>query len=269
VDGRPGAARGAWYGAPMGRVSIAVALVLVAGLLRPLPTAAQSSDLREIHELAVYSMVRIQAADGAVGTGWLLAQSGRPLIITNRHVAEHVGSGGRAGAALFYRGTGRSPERVRVRRFHLSAEVDLGILRLLDDPPSTARPIPMRTDTSVRRGERVVLGGNPSDGLRVVLPFQTTEGVVTGHVSGSAYEQCGRGRNCIVIDAASFRGSSGGPVFNRHGQIVGMLWGGPTQVGLATNEGGSGATVVQNPTFSYLIHVRVLADELRRLERDD
>lgn len=221
-----------------------------------------ASDLRETHELAVYATVRIVTPAG-VGSGWLLAQSGRPLIVTNRHVAQTVRPDGRSQAA-FYRGASNPEETVAVAPFHTSRDIDLGILRLLADPPDTARPIALRTDTTVHRGERVVLGGNPSAGAGVVLPFQTTEGVVTGHVSGSAYDQCGSGRNCIVVDAASFRGGSGGPAFNVEGRLVGMLWGGPiAEAGLTR----SGILAVQNPTFSYLIHTASIVAELRRLER--
>lgn len=227
--------------------------------LAAVPTHAQSGarDLREIHQRAVYATVRIATATGT-GSGWLLAQSGRPFIVTNRHVATMVGRNS-AAQAYFYRGAAESEVGVPIVRFHLAQQADIGILRLLEDPPSTARPVRMRTDTSVTRGERVVLAGNPVDRIQTVLPFQTTEGVVTGHIAGTDYAQCGQGRNCVVVDAASFRGSSGGPAFNVTGQLVGMLWGGPIQR--------SSAGAVQNPTFSYLIHTRTIAAELSRLQR--
>ena len=226
--------------------------------------SAQPSDLRAVHERAVYATVRIETS-GGLGSGWLLAQSGRPLVVTNAHVAQRVG---RRARAVFYRGSSESPAVVPVETFHVSTSIDLGILRLLEDPPESARPVQLATTTSVVRGQRVVLAGNPGDqGTGEVLPFQTTEGVVTGHISGRRYAPCGRGRNCVVVDAASFRGSSGGPAFNVEGRLVGMLWGGPAQVGRTASRAGSGLSIVQNPTFSYLIHTRTIAAELRRLER--
>jgi hypothetical protein len=52
--------------------------------------------------------------------------------------------------------------------------IDLAVLQLEADPPPTARPIAMRTNTTVVRGERVVLGGNPStlNGEATFLPFR-------------------------------------------------------------------------------------------------
>ena len=45
-----------------------------------------------------------------------------------------------------------------------------------------------------------------ADNRSIALPFQTTEGVVTGHVSGAGFKACGQGRNCVVVDAASLGG---------------------------------------------------------------
>src|SRR5262249_42279079 len=109
----------------------------------------------------------------------------------------------------------------------------------------------------VYRGERIVLGGNPGD-----LEFQTTEGVVTGALPESIYARtCGSGRNCVVVDAASFAGSSGGPAINAQGQVVGMLWGtGASEVECAR---GTPPAWVRNPTFAYLVHARTIESELR------
>lgn len=249
------------------------------------PAAAQStprpSDLREIHSLAVYATVRIETRTGW-GTGWLLAQSGRPVVITNAHVVRQMGR--RAARVLFYAGSDQEPPAVIARVAHVSARIDLAFLRLQADPPASARPITMRASATVVRGERVVLGGNPVDDVgssAVPLPFQMTEGVVTGHVAGASFAPCGAGRNCIVVDAASMGGSSGGPAFNVEGELVGMLWGGPVlggehrTVAVAVDARGDvtaaavgrGRTEVQNPAFTYLIHARTIADELRSIER--
>lgn len=224
--------------------------------------AQRGGDLRALHERVVYATVRVSR--GAMsGSGWLLAQSGRPYVVTNAHVARAAGDC----VVELYRGASEAPVQIPAQAIHTSRTADLGLLRLLGDPPTSARPVQLRTDTTVVRGQRVVLGGSPGAGNGFVLPFQTTEGVVTGHVSGAAYAQCGAGRNCVVVDAASFRGSSGGPAFNTAGQLVGMLWGGPAQLAPTASRSGRGVALIQNPTFSYLIHARTIAAELRRLER--
>lgn len=265
----------------MQRVFFVFALVTIAALIPALrPTTAQAptppADLRLLHERAVYATVQIETSQ-SLGTGWLLAQSGRPMVVTNRHVVEGIADA--RVQVSFYQGGSAVPVTVPAVTVHRSDRIDMAYLRLLADPPESARPLQMRVNTQVVRGERVVLGGNPVV-YNGVLPFQTTEGTVTGHVSGPQFSQCGIGRNCIVLDAASLGGSSGGPAFNREGQLVGMLWGGPALVGTAvtgvsgvTNTGRpvTGAAVsrvaVQNPAFSYLIHARTLAAVLRAREQ--
>lgn len=233
-------------------------------------------DLRELHETAVFATVRIQVSSTSWGTGWLLQQSDRPMVVTNKHVIESAG--GAQVRVHFYQGTEQPSVDVPARVFRTSSRIDLAVLRLEADPPPTARPIAMRTNTPVVRGERVVLGGNPStliNGESAFLPFQTSEGVVTGHIASTAFEQCGAGRNCVVVDAASMHGSSGGPALNLDGQLVGMLWGGPSLRGesAAVIEARGrrvvayAQTAIANPSFAYLIHTRVMAEELRSMER--
>lgn len=246
--------------------------------LDAMPASAQEAraqaDLRALHSRVAHATVLIRAPD-SIGSGWLLAQSGRPVVITNRHVVART----RTATVAFYTDSERPPVSVRATVWHRARDIDLAILRLDADPPPEAEPLEMRTDVTVVRGQRVVLGGNPQGAANDVLPFQTTEGVVTGHVSGSAYDECGPRRNCIVIDAASIAGSSGGPAFNIDGQLVGMVWGGPVQnarVGTtvigATSRGegvagvGFGRGDVGNPTLAFLIHTRVIGEELQRLQ---
>jgi len=72
------------------------------------------------------------------------------------------------------------------------------------------------------RGERVVLGGNPGG-----LFFITTEGVVAGVVSDThdSDQACGEDHNCVVLDSEGELGSSGGPIVDHAGRVIGMLWG--------------------------------------------
>lgn len=253
-----------------------LALLLSPTTLRPTLAQAPRHDLRQLHETAVFATVRIQVSSTSWGTGWLLEQSGRPLVITNRHVIDGVG---RAPVRVhFYQGTDQPSVQVPARLFRTSRRIDLAVLQLEADAPATARPIAMRTNTTVVRGERVVLGGNPSTmiGGRVShLPFQTAEGVVTGHVAERTFDECGAGRNCVVVDAASMKGSSGGPALNLEGELVGMLWGGPVLRGRSRTEivepgrrvVANEVTAIENPAFSFLIHTRVMAEELRTMER--
>lgn len=235
-------------------ISLLLLLLSADGVTQEAPA---ERDLPSLFDEVVHTMVRVQVRS-SIGTGWLLQQSGRPLVVTNRHVVRP----GQVHRVHFYQGTSAAPVVITARTVLVSDQIDLALLRLDEDPPASARAHALRVNTTIRRGDRVVLGGNPGvpGGL---LPFQTTSGVVTGHVAGGAYEQCGRGRNCVVVDAASLGGSSGGPALNMRGELVGMLWGGPNQ----RLRGSPLPGHVQNPSFSYLIHTRTLAAELRRHER--
>lgn len=235
-------------------VLIAATVLLTATLV--LPVQSQDSDLRSVHDAAVFSTVRI-ALGGGRGTGWLLRQSGRPLILTNRHVVPLARGQARVG---YYQGSGRPMARGTARAVYVSDSIDLSILVPDDDLPSTVRALELETEDIVR-GERIVLAGHPND-----LLFQTSEGVVTGRLpEHDLTRRCGRSRNCVTVDAAAFQGSSGGPAVNRRGRVVrvvGMLWALPR----LRDTRGAPLWVV-NPTFAVLIHAHVLNEELNNVRR--
>lgn len=222
-------------------VSFATAFLLASGAA---PGRAQQApvDLRLLHQAAVHATVRVVTSTGH-GSGWILAQnSGRPVVITNAHVAR---SARRGRVRLeYYRGASEARQVDEAEVLWTSRNIDLAIIRLGVDPPASARALELEPGDIVR-GERIVLAGNPRD-----LPFQTTEGVVTGAIAADDRyaEECGSARNCVVVDAASFGGSSGGPAINANGRLVGMLWGGPeADVRIA---GTAIPAWVQNPSFA-------------------
>ena len=234
--------------------SLAVVCIALASIPASDATSQRGTpEVRSVHELAAFATVRIRVGS-TLGTGWLLRQSGRPVVVTNRHV---VPRRGRVQVG-FYQGSERGMATGTAHLIAASQEVDLSVLALEADPPETARSLEIE-DGDIVRGERVVLGGNPN-----MMLFQTSEGVVTGHVPDSRWRrECGEGRNCIAIDASSFVGSSGGAVLNRQGRVVGMLWGGPGGVAGRTARGVP--VWLQNPTFAFAIHCQVLREELQRI----
>lgn len=232
----------------MKRLALLLSTALLIVALAP-AAYSQGNDLRAVHDAAVFSTVRISLGR-KLGTGWLLRQSGKPLILTNRHVVPIARGRARVG---YYQGTGRPMVQGTARAVYVSGSIDLSIL-VPDDVPDTARALEIETEELIR-GERVVLGGNPHE-----LLFQTTEGVVTGHLpEHRLVRTCGLSRNCVTVDAASFAGSSGGPALNHRGRVVGMLWGNPTARGAPD--------WLRDPSFAFLIHAHVLTEELDRVRR--
>jgi hypothetical protein len=228
------------------------------------PPEPAPADARTLHDRLAYATVHI-ITPSASGAGWLLEQPTRPLVITNRQLAESVDR--RGARVLFYAGPDRTPVEVRASRASLSRRIDLGILSLDADPPATVRPLRPQADTTVVRGDRIVVGGSTSDPFNAALvPFQTTEAVVTGTAAGRDYSPCAADGSCIVLDIPFFAGASGGPAFDSHGQLAGMLWGGPRLGRLATPEATPGTR--QNPSLGYLIGARAIADDLTALERN-
>ncbi len=200
--------------------------------LPPLPPAAEAPplDMREVHDRCVRSMVRIERPDGQFGSGFVTDVGGRRVIVTNAHVA----AGADPMRVVLYDGTARI-----AHARYVSDRIDLAVLVTEEALDAPALEV---SDAALVRGERVVLGGNPGG-----LAFITTEGVVAGVVTGTLLsdDACGEGNNCIVLDTEAEPGSSGGPVVDQQGHVIGMLWG-----------------VYMGTSLSMTIHGTTLATEL-------
>ena len=194
------------------------------------PVQADGQDLRAAHQAAVTHLVRIESTGGA-GSGWIADINGHSLILTNHHVVD----GASRVRLTYYAPRTRAWGRV----VYVSRSIDLAAI--LPEGPTPVRGLTWASGDLVR-GERVVLAGHPRP-----LSFITSEGVVAGSDSGTRETDlaCGAGRNCVVIDADGEAGSSGGPVVDSRGRVIGMLWGG-----------------VPGTSFSLCIHTDVLNDEL-------
>lgn len=220
----------------------------VAGLASPPRAEVQDGesdahthpDLRAAHDRCARSMVRIELVDGANGSGWVVELGGHLYVVTNRHVVA-----GQTDVWVEFYGGAASLGVIA----YLSDSIDLALIEVVVDGGSIpVEPLPFLPVT-VARGERVVIGGNPAG-----LSFITTEGVVAGETEGTALAAgaCGaaHGHFCLVIDAETEGGSSGGPVLDASGTVVGMIWG-----------------VVPGASFSVAIPARTLAGELMAGDR--
>ncbi|MBX3250215.1 MAG: trypsin-like peptidase domain-containing protein [Myxococcales bacterium] len=171
------------------------------------------------------------------GTGWVTSLAGLKVIITNRHV---VGNASVVG--LQYHDGDTAAGDV----LHVSTHIDMAVI-LPREPPS-APSLRFSPGGNPLRGERVVLCGHPLGFLRWV----TTEGVVAGvaqdlPVPGD--NPCGDGQSCVLLDAQAARGASGGPVVDRGGYVIGMVWG-----------------VIPGTNLTLAIHTDALARELLVVE---
>jgi S1-C subfamily serine protease len=182
------------------------------------------------------------------GTGFLV--DARGLVLTNRHVAEPWWNDD-AAAALQRKGF--EPRFVRLRAFfpghgesfeaeldRVSESADLALLRV----PVEGRTIPVLPLEKERAravaGQPVVVVGYPT-GLEAILAkaeSRVVEAILESHGTDSARvtealstrglirPSTTQGHigditpTDIVFDAPSTQGGSGGPVFNKHGQVI-------------------------------------------------
>ena len=147
------------------------------------------------------------------GAGFLV---GPGLVLTSEHV---VASGKRLGAMLYKSGrTSYTPmdgglarflfenqgDIVGIREVGGDATSDIALMRI--DADTTGYPALPMADGEIRPGERVIALGHPQE-----LVWSFTQGMV-----GTIHQ------GAIQHDAAISYGSSGGPLLNLRGEIVGI-----------------------------------------------
>ena len=146
-------------------------------------------------------------ADGTLASGVVVDSSGD--ILTCLHVVANAA----AIEVTFADGT-RSPAQVQSTQ----PDSDIAVLRATQ-PPAKLQPAVMGNPRSVQVGSEVFVIGNP---------FGLSGSISAGIVSGlnRSFQLPDNGpllRGLIQVDAAVNPGSSGGPLVNRDGQVVGIV----------------------------------------------
>jgi tetratricopeptide (TPR) repeat protein len=132
----------------------------------------------------------------ALGSGFLI---GPRLLITNAHVVD-------AGEPVLAVG----PVRIPLKVISIDKTNDLAELSVTAD--LTSKPLPLSSEI-VKPGEQIYTIGNP-EGLEKTI----SQGIVSG-------VRQREGRNLIQITSPISHGSSGGPVLNSSGEVVGVAVG--------------------------------------------
>lgn len=140
------------------------------------------------------------------GTGFVV---GEGIVATNAHVVDGAYT---EEIEVDFSTTGGGRHRVRKMLFKDSAR-DLCLLQV----PLDRSPIPVVADHTFERGENVVLIGNPALGKTDVV---LRNAVATGTIAATVHTQ---GCTFYQIDARVNVGSSGGPVLNFEGQVIGVV----------------------------------------------
>ena len=200
----------------------AAAVVLAVGATALLATGALERDSsEEIVAKVTPSTVLIEARRGeekaGTGSGWVL-DAAAGLIVTNAHV---INSG-----TAFKAGVG---DRLRDARVVGAAPCeDLALLRV--DDPSGLRTLALGSQAALRLGEPVVAIGFPGS-ASLSSKLTSTTGVIS--VVRSTYREPAVDvpvyPNVVQTDAAINPGSSGGPLVDSDGKLVGVNSAGRTK----------------------------------------
>ncbi len=138
------------------------------------------------------------------GSGFIISSDG--LVVTNRHVVED---------AVKITVTLHDERQFDATLVASNATPDLALLRI-EGQGTRFAPVRWGPSEALRLGETVVAVGNP-----LGLSTSITVGVVSAlgrNVRSSLVD------DYIQTDAAINRGSSGGPLFNLKGEVVGVHW---------------------------------------------
>lgn len=163
----------------------------------PPPVAEKNYTPAEIADRALPSVVFIKTPN-MIGTGFVVWQDGR--IATNLHV---IAGSKEAQITL---NDGRSFEQVEV--LGIDQQRDLAVLRI---PVTGLKPLPLGDSLAVKPGQHVVAIGHP-----LGMGNTVSDGLV------SAVRNIDAKLTLLQISAPISPGSSGGPIFNEHGEVIGV-----------------------------------------------
>jgi serine protease Do len=187
------------------RAGRTLALAAVVSMLGPAtPSRVRAESLAPLVERLRPGVVNVQASGGSartLGSGFVV--DGRGLVVTNAHV---VAGAEELKVVLADRRT------VTARLVGADAASDVALLRL--DETRGLLALPLGDSDRLRVGDAVIAIGNPFG-----LGTTVTAGIVSAkdrHIGEGAYD------DLIQTDAPINPGSSGGPLFDENGAVVGI-----------------------------------------------
>jgi hypothetical protein len=166
---------------------------------------------KDIVQRASPAIVRIEAGPEKVGTGFILDKGG--IVATNLHVV----AGESAIKIRLYDGS-----QYQVLRIDgIDPLRDLALLRI--QPVKDLPTLKLGDSDAVSAGDQIVAIGNPLG----VFDYSVTSGLVSQvrpvcSKADIAAHHCKQELTVLQISAAISPGSSGGPLFNQFGEVVGV-----------------------------------------------
>jgi serine protease Do len=164
------------------------------------PRGPQKLDTKQIVQRSKPAIVRVEDGDGRVGTGFAIDASG--LVATNLHVVV----GARDIKVTMLDGTVLPVTAI----IALDPDHDLALIDV--DPKSPMPTVPLGDSDKVEAGDPVLAIGNPLG----VLDYTVSDGLI------AAVRELSPEVKLLQISAPISQGSSGGPLFNPFGEVIGV-----------------------------------------------
>jgi putative serine protease PepD len=167
------------------------------------PTTATALPVTDLYQQVAPSIVLITTSKGSLGSGVIVNDTG--IVLT----AHHVVAGGGAISIVFADGT-----KTAAKIDAASPQIDIATVAPAKLPEVV---VPATLGGGITVGSDVVAIGNPL-GLR----SSTSTGIVSG-LNRTTRTKTGRLSGLVQFDAAVNPGSSGGPLLNAQGLVVGVV----------------------------------------------
>ncbi|WP_297298835.1 Do family serine endopeptidase [uncultured Methylovirgula sp.] len=142
-----------------------------------------------------------ERSSNSLGSGFVIDPSG--IVITNNHVIADSNEV----TVIFTDGT-----KLKARVIGKDSKVDVAVLKV--NPTHPLKAVKFGDSDKMRVGDWVIAVGNPFG-----LGGTVTAGIVSARhrdIDSGPYD------NYIQTDAAINKGNSGGPLFNEHGEVIGI-----------------------------------------------
>jgi S1-C subfamily serine protease len=182
--------------------------------------AMDLTQVREANDPGVTLIVSDVGGKQKEATGFSVNQAG--LIVTNRHVVTDSGDVRASKISVKFANT-REWHHAHLVKLDDHADVDLALIQI-DEPGvyPAVRGIARSVDTPV--GAAIATVGFP---LGTDIPMEGTGNDFAAKTSLTIGTVSKSVTDLLQIDAFASHGSSGSPVVDSHGHVIGVVWGGP------------------------------------------